>query len=61
MGDSTQGRFFSHIESCFAITLDGNVSNGYAGYLSHSRANVGELEPSNSVTEELDLATLANV
>ena len=30
--DSTQGRIFSHIVSCFAITLDGNVSNDYAGY-----------------------------
>ena len=28
--------------------------------VSHSRVSVGELEPSNSVSEELDLATLAN-
>ena len=28
--------------------------------VSHSRVSAGELEPSNSVSEELDLATLAN-
>ena len=29
--DDTQGRIFSHIESCFAVTLDGNVSNYHCG------------------------------
>ena len=30
--DGTQGRIFSHVASCFATTLDGNVSNDNAGY-----------------------------
>ena len=57
MVNGTQGRIFSHLASCFAITLDGNVSNDYAGYRFSFKSQCWrELEP---VSEELDLATLA--
>ena len=58
--DGTQARIFSHIESCFRDDSGENVSNDYAGIVSYSRVSVEELESDNSVSEALDLTTLAN-